>query len=543
MELVKKIYRKLDNMNKTKPFKYIYEIGAIAGNIALKYYNKDNNDINKLSDITRETILKLSDIYHNKKFILQSNTKPEKPKYIVNIDNNLLYTIIASSYATLKFKFENNIENLYYIIEKIVYNILYYIKNQDINNIDTLCYISNHIIHNIYTKISQIQAVPVPLPVPVPPAYNLSSNNIFPYNLLIFNDPLLDNIINQVSDLGRNIANQVTNVVLKTIGRDNIENSPINDNIKIDNLIKTYISTTQDQINFNDISLNQNFIEMIKSINNDENINIEITEINNRIYPNTFNFNINKLNLTTWLFNLQGFNNLNNNFQIESHNFNHPFLNDGFINLQLGLIISILKQITFEANKLYNTEITADVLTKLKKYLQAYLDVVNIYYYFEQFCKNPYYRLFNRLKEEIEKYNKNNHELEISDEYLNRIEKCTYYIIEQKQIRTKQISYITLEIGSLFYKSIEKSKIVEELYKDATNVYNQFLIVDKCQKLLINDKIRETNNNYKKVQILDLKDISNNCKIIDPSYILTLNKYKNLELDFEKKEKYFVTIR
>jgi di/tripeptidase len=36
MELVKKIYRKLENMNNTNPFKYIYEIGAIAGTPGLQ---------------------------------------------------------------------------------------------------------------------------------------------------------------------------------------------------------------------------------------------------------------------------------------------------------------------------------------------------------------------------------------------------------------------------------------------------------------------------------------------------------------------------
>ena len=97
------------------------------------------------------------------------------------------------------------------------------------------------------------------------------------------------------------------------------------------------------------------------------------------------------------------------------------------------------------------------------------------------------------------------------------------------------IANIMTNVSCVFYKSIEKCKLAQDIYENAELVQQQLVILNKCNELFNNKKIIDNNVLYKQYQILDLQKISETYKITDlPSYQLFLEKYKNLELNITK---------
>ena len=329
--------------------------------------------------------------------------------------------------------------------------------------------------------------------------------------------------------------------------------------------------------------------------------------------------------LSTWLFNLHGYydveyyldrpappalpaqgNYIKPNFLYNANGM--PTIRDrrsitnvpqGLINLEQGLLVSIIKQISHEANKLFNQNLpTASTYNdehigiELKEYMSLYQAIMNVFYYFQLFSACPNIKLYDKLKNEITKFNtifdnantRYGINLNMDREYIKSVERCTDHIIEQKRIRTISIANVVYDNMRIFGKVYQDLQIADKTYELAlqsqkiSNIsFNSLKVYNNSKKYITNsntkyskvhipnmDKLQEIDSvktsdmfqdNQTMTKYKDLKfkiKLSKSSAILNNNYIPELNHYssdiiKQLELDFinqlnESNEEYNIDI-
>ena len=217
----------------------------------------------------------------------------------------------------------------------------------------------------------------------------------------------------------------------------------------------------------------------------------------------------------------------------------------GLVNLEQGLLVTIIKQISYEANLLFNkVEDTAASYNtnqtgiKLKRYIMLYLQVINVFYYFQLFSACPDKRLYDLLLVQITTFNtvfdeaatKCGITLKLDGDYGLAILKCTEFIIEQKRIRSKSMARILSDNMRLFNRVYHDIILSQQIYinalqaqKISTISFNSLELFKKYKK-----QIMPIGNNYSKVYYPNTNIFQDTDLLASSDYRITIESSKDI---------------
>jgi len=225
----------------------------------------------------------------------------------------------------------------------------------------------------------------------------------------------------------------------------------------------------------------------------------------------------------------------------------------GLLNLEQGLILSLIKQLGIKINKLFNEDIPdtnnydsyKNISAEMKYFLELFLATLNVFYYYQLFCAIPCPDLHKQLQEKIIKFNKKideikaDYNINLPDDVQELINKVNNIILEQKRIRTRSIIQVMCENTYLFNEILKKvilsNSVTEQaisMYDTANVAYTSLTAYKKLTKesFSIGKKYKEVH-----YDIAEFNEIveSNNLNELDV-YRVALESCKNLSFNLKQ---------
>jgi hypothetical protein len=158
----------------------------------------------------------------------------------------------------------------------------------------------------------------------------------------------------------------------------------------------------------------------------------------------------------------------------------------GLLNLEQGLILSLIKQLGVKINTLFNEDIPdtnnydsyKNISAEMKYYLELFLATLNVFYYYQLFCAIPCPDLHKKLQEQIIKFNKKideikaDYNINLPDDVQKLINKVNNIILEQKRIRTRSVIQVMCENTYLFNEILKKVILSNSVTEQAISMYD-----------------------------------------------------------------------
>jgi hypothetical protein len=348
--------------------------------------------------------------------------------------------------------------------------------------------------------------------------------------------------------------------VLANIGAGNIVPAPnLNANGPIHDFIPNPNNYSDSFLNPNPILPNHNFDAYFENPNP-----IKHSLLRMQVFNDNFTINdslINNINANQILIEN------NNNSVITNNNppnrINFTDIPAGLLNLEQGLLLSLIKQLGFKINTLFNQQISdansykeyEKVAEEMKYYLELFLSTLNVFYYYQLFCAIPCTDLYKKLQEKINKFNvvidkiKPEYNINLPNDIVTLINKTNNIILDQKKIRTRSVVQVLCENTYLFKEVLKKVILSNSTIDEGISMYNSANIIFNSLETyeLIKSQNLSISNKYSQVY---LDERAFNQQISDTNlnklikYRDILKKFRNLTVNLtpsQDNKNYIVT--
>ena len=232
----------------------------------------------------------------------------------------------------------------------------------------------------------------------------------------------------------------------------------------------------------------------------------------------------------------------------------------GLLDLEQGLVLSLIKQLGKRINDLFNTQIpVADnfkyyeiIASAMKYHLKIFLATLNIFYYYQLFCAIPCSSLYEKLKEQIIEFNKSideikpedkmrpEYELQLPQDVEILIDRVSNIILDQKIIRSRSIAQVMCDNAYLFTNVLKKIFLSNSVTQQALSMYDTancvYSSLDAYKKYNKTELV--LGDNYKTVHFtkLDLDGINNDSNLTTlPEFEQAIDECNNLTLTLTEK--------
>jgi hypothetical protein len=225
----------------------------------------------------------------------------------------------------------------------------------------------------------------------------------------------------------------------------------------------------------------------------------------------------------------------------------------GLLNLEQGLILSLIKQLGIKINILFNEDIPntnnydsyKNISAEMKYYLELFLATLNVFYYYQLFCAIPCPDLHKKLQEQIIKFNKKideikaDYNINLPDDVQKLINKVNNIILEQKRIRTRSVIQVMCENTYLFNEILKKvilsNSVTEQaisMYDTANVAYTSLTAYKKLTKESFSIGKKYEQVHYDIAEFNEIVE-SNNLNQLN-AYIVALESCKNLSFNLKQ---------